>query len=119
MQERRRSIRWKVPFLSFIVRSHDLKEFTCPGNDISYLGMKVSSPVDFEFEEILEITLSLPQRKPIKVLGRKVWSKVQRSHFDTGVEFRRIQDTDKEEIFEYVMSVDPQQVVSVWWKPGS
>lgn len=115
MQDRRQAVRWRVPFLSFLTRQGQHKDISCSGKDISSRGMRVLSPVIFDKDELVQIALILPGKRSRKLVGRVVWEKRLGQNTEAGIEFSRIMDGDKEDIFNYVMEQDPEQVYKKWW----
>jgi len=111
MREKRKVLRWRIPFLSFITRKGDTEGIYCSGKDISFRGMRILSPIVFEENEYVEIIISFPAKKSIWVSGKVIWERKRGEDIEAGIEFIEIKKTCKAEIKDYVTAEIPSEEV--------
>ncbi len=114
-QEKRRCGRWKIGGLVFIKKGDEEIRGFC--EDVSFKGIRIIVFRDLDLSEIFELTLTFPERRPIKTICKVIWKKeISNNKLRAGLSFLKISDADKEEIFDYVLKTDPLQLSNSWWR---
>ena len=109
-EEKRKFIRLEVPVdLKYIVENEPVrKEVTT--NDLSCEGLRFTSEEGVREGALLELNLNIPDASnPVHINGKVVWSKrlstEDRSPFEVGVEFIKIEEDNKNTFLKYLCDI--------------
>lgn len=104
--ERRKYLRLDTD-LSLRFISQDRKVDTSVVRNLSPLGIKFESASDVRDNEVLDLALTLPNAKnPVHLQGKVVWHKKiareNRTVFDVGCEFLKIEEDNKNTFLKFL-----------------
>jgi len=76
--------------------------------DVSCSGACMSTDHDIALNQMVNLTLHLPEKGLVRVNGTAVWSKAVNSHHEIGIHFFNTSPETQEAILQYAMSVNKE-----------
>ncbi len=115
MQERRRQIRVSTPVLIEFPSPETMKTERSFTQDISESGLKFPTTVKLQVGQQLPVTLIVPfQNESLQATGEVLWvretSRLGSPQYEVGVQFRWIEDPDRQRLSRHLSSLFPRRV---------
>ena len=116
MDERRQLPRWEIKKEAkvWIQQTQDFRH--CTIEDLHLKGMCISIDKQLPWQDPVKISFTMGDSMEfIKVEALVPWAKEDRGWYTYGLSFTRIEDADKDKIFEYLNNNCYDQIKSKWW----
>jgi len=115
MQERRRHIRIDTPILVEFPNPSTMKTERSFTQDVSETGMRFPTAVKLQIGQELPLTMELPFHDAVMhATGEVLWirevSRLGAPQYDIGVQFRWIEDPDRQRLARHLTSLFPRRV---------
>lgn len=118
MQERRKYIRFKVPFCATYKVKDREEEISGVTRDLSYGGSRLllDNSLDFSPDTLGVLRIVFPE-ETLNFSVRLIWLKKQADNkTEVGLCFVNLPDSYKESLFQHIFKYAPQEFSQRWWK---
>ena len=116
MLEKRKFVRFKVPFHIQFKRDNQINQPQGIVKDISMGGLRVvvDEFLDYSTDYLVCFYLFLPG-KTFKLYGKITWMRGYNDKKEAGIQFARIPDTYKQDIQEHISKYHLSELTHKWW----
>ncbi len=116
MTERRRLNRWQVNREARLKLEGAVAPASCSLKDINFCGAQVALAMKLPKDVFLKLSLSLSEGLTLNVEVWVVWHKTIDGHNIYGFYFSKINDADKEKIYQFIRLNFSDQLAKQWWQ---
>ena len=123
MNEKREAVRWRVSLPVRYAGLNTPTEGICHTHDVSVSGTQLAMVERHKEGDRLEMIFDFPKDNggPVCLEGDVVWQKEtfnseEECKYLTGISFRGILDSHKNNFLDYVSANHPQEFRSKWWE---
>lgn len=119
MKERRLCARWPICQPVNYRIQNCAKECFCKSLNLGLKGIELKLQQDFLTDAPIDLEIFLKDQDKINAQAKKVWQKELKGSPDehiAGFQFIGIRDTDKEKLFDYMITDHRDMVVQHWWE---
>ena len=84
--------------------------------NLSFRGARLFVNRPFSPGEEINLMFNLSETgETFNAKGKIIWSK-KNPPYEIGVNFSRVTDTDRENLFSYILKTDREELLNHWWK---
>jgi hypothetical protein len=116
VHDRRGSHRWLVNKQAKIKLSGAESFALCQLKDINFKGTQLSLGLKLPKDTFLVLHIVLPDEHALEIEAWIVWHKTIDGCNIYGLYFSRINDADKEKVYQFVQKSCPEQLSKQWWQ---
>ena len=116
MQDHRRYTRWRAEGEIKLKLDGAETFFSCSIEDINFMGIGISSAMKLPQDTFLKVTLALTDDFVFEVEAWVAWYKAKEGRYYYGLYFSRINDSDKEKIYQFMRRYFPAEMNKQWWQ---
>ncbi|MCX7662087.1 MAG: PilZ domain-containing protein [Candidatus Omnitrophica bacterium] len=117
-KERRKFVRFRVPFCAKFKLDEEGKELSAVTRDLSYGGTRLIIDTSQKLPENPQVYLEIVfPEQTLKFSAKIIWSKpYAEEKQEAGFSFIKLPETYKELIYKYILKYAPQEMTSRWWQ---
>lgn len=116
MTDRRKLTRWQANKETKVKLEGAEALAKCSLRDINLKGAQIALAIKLPKDVFLKLSLVLAEDFILNLEVWVVWQKTIDGHYVYGIYFSRINDADKEKIYQFVRQYFPEQLTQQWWK---
>lgn len=116
MTERRQINRWQADKETKIKLEGAEVSAKCHLKDINLKGAQISLAMRLPKDTFLKLSLFLTEDSILNVEAWVAWQRTIDGHYVYGIYFSRINDADKEKIYQFIRRYFPEQLTQQWWQ---
>ncbi len=118
MQSRRLGIRWQTNKPAK-VKLEGAEDFVnCMLSNISLKGLKITLTEKLPIDKFCKLDLILSDKFSLNIEVWVAWHKTISDLNSYGVYFKKMKDSDRENIYKFIRSDFPEQLKKQWWEGG-
>jgi len=114
--DRRKLARWQVNKEARLTLEGAEACAGCAVKDINLKGAQISLAMKLPTDTFLRLALILTEDCALNLEAWVAWQKTINGHYIYGIYFTRLQDVDKEKIYQFVRRHFPKQLTQKWWR---
>lgn len=115
MQTPRRFNRWQIDRPARVKLEGAEAFADCRIKDISFMGLKISLALKLPQDTFLKLKVVLSEETIFDLEVWVVWHKTIDGHNVYGIYFSKINDADKEKVYQFIRKFYPRQLAQQWW----
>jgi c-di-GMP-binding flagellar brake protein YcgR len=117
MDERRQLPRWEIKKeAKVLMQGESANDSDCFIEDMNSKGMCISFKKQLPPQGIIKMSFAIGENFDfIKIEARIPWEKQEKGRYVYGLSFNKIEDTDKDRLYQYVYNNCYDQLKDKWW----